>query len=256
MSIASLSWAKKQVTGSPTLKAVLSAVADYADERGIAWPSQEQLAKDTEMSTRTILRALATLEENGFLARKRRNRSDGTRASDIIYLNLKRQNQSDNQPHDTVSGDNLSCDNDGLTKVTHSPNLPDRESPLIRDTTYPSCEPPIELPYEQPIENSLRSPKSPEKKKIKINKKPDYHGDFNMLWAEYHEGSKLKAYEAWLKLSVEDRDPCFDGMRLYKADLGNVEKYKAMKRDPPIPQHLSTFINKRHFDDWLEREAS
>ena len=247
MSIAALSWAKKQKTGSPTMKSVLVSVADYADERGIAWPSQKQLSLDTEMSTRSIMRALADLEELGFLKRKRRTRSDGTRASDIIYLNFERQISHCPNQGDTLSPDNLSCDKNDIAKVTHCPNQGDTLSPLIRDTTYPSYEPSKELPLEQ---SNIVHLKPPKKKNVRI----PYHGDFEMLWAEYHEGGKKPAYEAWLKLPEEDRDRCFDGMRLYKADLDDYEKWSRLRRTPPIPLHLSTFINRRHFDDWLEKQ--
>lgn len=91
MSIAALSWAKKQKCGSASLKAVLLAVADYADETGYAWPSQKRIVEDTELSLRTVRDALVALEEKGLLRRVQYNREDGSRGADRYYLNLKQE---------------------------------------------------------------------------------------------------------------------------------------------------------------------
>ena len=37
-----------------TAKAVLMAVADYADEHGHAWPSQKTISDDTEFTDRSV----------------------------------------------------------------------------------------------------------------------------------------------------------------------------------------------------------
>lgn len=88
MSVQAHAWAKKARTGSGTLKAVLVAIADYADANGRAWPSQEQLAEDTEFSVRAVRNAIVGLVEAGLVDRVERRRKDGTRASDILVLNM------------------------------------------------------------------------------------------------------------------------------------------------------------------------
>jgi hypothetical protein len=90
VSIVAIAWAKSQRTGSPTLKAVLMAVADYADERGCAWPSQARLMQDTELSERAVRGALSELATLGFLRREHRRRQDGSRATDILWLGINR----------------------------------------------------------------------------------------------------------------------------------------------------------------------
>ncbi len=65
MSVQAHAWAKRAGTGSGTLKAVLVAIADYADANGRAWPSQEQLAEDTEFSVRAVRNAIVSLVEAG-----------------------------------------------------------------------------------------------------------------------------------------------------------------------------------------------
>lgn len=88
MSFEALAWAWKQKTGSAGRKAVLSALAQFADEHGNCYPSQDHIAEYTEQSTRTVREHMAWLEANGFLSRRGRIRQDGTRTSDEITLNL------------------------------------------------------------------------------------------------------------------------------------------------------------------------
>lgn len=88
MSFEALAWAWKQKTGSAGRKAVLSALAQFADEHGNCYPSQDHIAEYTEQSSRTVREHMAWLEENGFLTRRGRCRKDGTRTSDEITLNM------------------------------------------------------------------------------------------------------------------------------------------------------------------------
>lgn len=88
MSFEAMAWAIKQQVGNTTAKFVLLMVANYADEQGRAWPSQERLAEGIEASRHTVMRALEHLEEEGFLTREKRHRADGSRAADIIRLDL------------------------------------------------------------------------------------------------------------------------------------------------------------------------
>lgn len=89
MSILALAWAKRQRTGSATRKLVLLTLADYADDTGMAWPSQQTLAEDTELNVRSIRRALIDLEKLPLIKRyKRAPMPSGERQSDRIQLLL------------------------------------------------------------------------------------------------------------------------------------------------------------------------
>lgn len=81
-------WAKRQTTGSASRKAVLMALADYADEHGCAWPSQDRIATETEMTSRSVRSCIADLVELGLVTRKTKRNADGTRATDRLYLAL------------------------------------------------------------------------------------------------------------------------------------------------------------------------
>ncbi|WP_375308392.1 helix-turn-helix domain-containing protein [Bradyrhizobium sp. A11] len=67
MSWQATAWALQQRVGQPARKLVLLALANYADEHGICWPSQERLAEDVEMSLDTIQRHTKKLREAGLL---------------------------------------------------------------------------------------------------------------------------------------------------------------------------------------------
>ena len=81
MSVQAITWALSVQTGSPSAKCVLVAIANYADERGICWPSQELLAFQTDQSVDSIQRRLKELEKMGLLQRRIRQR-----ASCVYYL--------------------------------------------------------------------------------------------------------------------------------------------------------------------------
>lgn len=67
MSWQATAWAVEQVVGPPARKLLLLILANYADEHGICWPSQETLASNTGMSLDTVQRQTKKLQEAGFL---------------------------------------------------------------------------------------------------------------------------------------------------------------------------------------------
>lgn len=90
MSVEALTWASKQVTGSPGAKLVLIALANYANERNECWPSQATLAQWTEQTDRTIRTHLAALESMGLIHRESRE-NDGAFTSDLITLQINQR---------------------------------------------------------------------------------------------------------------------------------------------------------------------
>jgi len=73
---------------SPSEKLTLLALANFADDRMICWPSQATMAECTELSERTIWACMRSLEQAGIISRTKRHRPDGTRASDVVRLNF------------------------------------------------------------------------------------------------------------------------------------------------------------------------
>jgi hypothetical protein len=77
MSFRATAWAIEQKTGSPHSKLILLLLANRADEHGICWPSQINLADQSEQSADTIQRHLERLEEGRFIRRARNRRTRG-----------------------------------------------------------------------------------------------------------------------------------------------------------------------------------
>lgn len=88
MSFQAMAWAVKQKVGNATGKAILLMLANYADEKGRCWPSQETLANECECSKRSILDWLQKFEDMGILSRERRHGDGGYRRADILTLDL------------------------------------------------------------------------------------------------------------------------------------------------------------------------
>lgn len=90
MSWQALNWATAVEVGDSTRKLVLLLLANYAGmDDGVCFPSQRRLAREAEVSERTIRRVLGRLEDDGLIERRRRHRtSDGTRTTDLIRLCL------------------------------------------------------------------------------------------------------------------------------------------------------------------------
>ena len=68
MSIRAVDWSLKNVGGlKKGEKLVLVALSDYADERGVSWPTQGELAKKTGLRRETVNRSLKSLEKKGLV---------------------------------------------------------------------------------------------------------------------------------------------------------------------------------------------
>lgn len=74
----------EQVTGSPQAKLILLLLANRANEDGVCWPSQINLAEQSEQSADTVQRHLKRLEE-GHLIRRVRSRRTRGRWPGFIY---------------------------------------------------------------------------------------------------------------------------------------------------------------------------
>jgi DNA-binding transcriptional ArsR family regulator len=82
-------WARRQKVGSTGRKAVLMALAEYADEEHSCFPSQATLAEITEQCERTVRAHLKALESDGLITRRHRPRREGRgRTSDRYVLHV------------------------------------------------------------------------------------------------------------------------------------------------------------------------
>ncbi len=88
MSVGAIDWAFKVQGVFAPHKLVLLALANFANNVNQSWASQSTLAKMTGLTTKTIRKALKDLEADGFISREERRREDGSRATDLITLNI------------------------------------------------------------------------------------------------------------------------------------------------------------------------
>lgn len=89
MSIQAVGWAIEVQTGSASRKVVLITLANYADPQGDCWPSQATLARDTELSDRTVRTAMKELEDLGLISRKKRFDKEGKQTTDMVTVHYQ-----------------------------------------------------------------------------------------------------------------------------------------------------------------------
>lgn len=85
MSFQAVTWAIEQKTGSPSAKAVLWSIANYANENWFAWPKQDTIAADSEQSTDSVGKRIADLIGMGKVRRIKLKRF-GRRTHDFLIL--------------------------------------------------------------------------------------------------------------------------------------------------------------------------
>ncbi|ADU21917.1 MULTISPECIES: helix-turn-helix domain-containing protein [Ruminococcus] len=64
-------------------------LCDRSNKKGECFPSSRTIAKDLNISRRTVFRALNDLEKEGFIKRKGRHRTSGGRSSNLYVLEVK-----------------------------------------------------------------------------------------------------------------------------------------------------------------------
>jgi len=74
--------------------AVLAALATFADEQGVCWPSQSTLAVKLKRSRPTINRILQRLDDIGLVGIEHRRGRDGSRLSCLYRLRVEREGAS------------------------------------------------------------------------------------------------------------------------------------------------------------------
>lgn len=126
MSFKVMSWASEQVTGKTLSKFILMMLADRSNDEGVCWPSVERLARETEMSERSVVRHIASLEELGLLTVLRRNK--GKEKKSNVYQLM-------------------------IPEVTESHPRSDRVSPDRSDRV--SSKPSVSLTNKEPLFRSL-----------------------------------------------------------------------------------------------------
>lgn len=89
MSFAAINWAWEQLDLPPGPKVVLMGLAHVADDGGLAWPSVGTLAVRANVSAMTVRRYIQHLVDAGLVSIERRQRPDGSYASNVYRLHVE-----------------------------------------------------------------------------------------------------------------------------------------------------------------------
>lgn len=140
IAIMSAAWAAPLVS---THKLILLSLADQADDSGYCWPSFQHTANRTGLTRRTVIRAIAELEQRGVLQRIPRSSGGRHNTNDyrIIVDALREMVTQDHHSSDTesplvvtddhymVTDDHYHSDTRSLPLVTDDHQGSDRVSP-------------------------------------------------------------------------------------------------------------------------------
>jgi hypothetical protein len=85
MSFQAVTWAIEQKAGSPSAKATLWSIANYATEHWFAWPKQATIANDSEQSPDSVQKRIPDLVAAG-LVRRIKLKRHGRRTHDFYIL--------------------------------------------------------------------------------------------------------------------------------------------------------------------------
>lgn len=86
MSIQAMSWALTQDVRPAAAKLLLIVIANYADDRSVAWPSKSRLATDCCMDKSSVCRHLEALQTMGLITITERTH-EGVNISSLLTLN-------------------------------------------------------------------------------------------------------------------------------------------------------------------------
>ena len=181
MSFILMAQAIKLKVGNTARKMVLLKLCDNASDEGEAWPSYQTIANHCEVSRRTAIRHIETLEEMGVITTGKRFK-DNKSQSNVYQINLSvlssgilpsRIGGEKSTPlNNQISGDNLSLgsdteslsDGDNLSLGGDTESLSDgvTESPRINQSTNqltnqvkPITE--TDIPPQQPVKQNRTS---------------------------------------------------------------------------------------------------
>jgi hypothetical protein len=203
MSVWAQAWAYEQRAGSAGAKAVLVALAVFADVEGLCYPSQERIAGMTEQGVRTVRLHLASLEETRLIERRRRRRPDGKFLSDgfVLLAPAKRLKPHIPSPDETLRQILPTADIAAGYPVAESAagEKPDSltgqgNSPVADSAVGRSCQ---RQKTAEPAADSAKPPRPPYKEEVNLTE-PSKGARF---------ARRARAREAEHKMSLEDFHP-------------------------------------------------
>lgn len=239
MSIAVINrvFASRRHGGSERL--VLLALANYANDAGIAWPSVALLATDALLSPRQVQRVLTRLETDGVLTIER-----GVGRTHASTYAITLDALSPAEKHDTAMSPIR--DEEKVTSGAGKGDISSEKvtSRVIKGDIAVSPEPyePSLRTVREPLDIAgSPEPDPPPKPKPKRN---TYPADFEAFWQAYPSGhgSKIESLAVWKTLAVD--------AELLDAILAGIDAWKRTKRwQDGFIRDAERFLKKRLWEN-------
>ncbi len=163
-----VNWALKVRASSSSEKFVLFALCNWANEDGVSYPSYRAISNFTQLSTKTVKRAVDALVKENLVHRKIRSREDGSTTSYQYLVNV----------HGTPPRD-VTCEDDSQVEAGAAAVSPlyTKDNTILKHSNDPN---------------------------LRMRVCPEFH----LFWGNFPKdraGSKLKAFQAWEKTVAEER---------------------------------------------------
>lgn len=210
---------------TPAEAAVMFVLADAADDEGVCWPSTDWIAEATRLGRSTALRALASLEADGFVTRRRRRAKSSVFTINRDRLLEKSQSEKshiENSHSGTYPGQDASF-----------PEVPERE---VSQRDFNKSQSGTVL-KRTPNRTPTRSSRKP---------KTGYPPEFEAWWKLYPKrdgtkGSKFKASQSWqAALRVTSVEVLMAALRHYLTTKRVLDGF---------PKDGVTWLNQRMWED-------
>ena len=95
-------------------KIVLLALSDFANDEGVCWPSLETLSKRCGLVKSSLMKHLKLLETQGFVSRKKRNKTSGFSDSNLYHLNKLQMTKYQRSYNQLTNNESWNYKNQGL----------------------------------------------------------------------------------------------------------------------------------------------
>lgn len=195
MSIKVMTWVFG-LTVEPRAKIALLAIADHADDDGIAWPSRDLIADKSSQSRTTVNRRMAYLVDLGVISVHERFRDDGSQTTDEIRINL------------SLTPEEVMRRAHGLKAACKAKNLSGEAVESDDDAASEFDTPPIQLdtppgqPEAPPIQHVAPPPIHCGHPQSEPSVEPDRIRDARARASMLTEGSKALASAFWRALGI------------------------------------------------------
>ena len=198
MSFKAMAWSAKQTVGNSSRKFILMMLADRANDAGECWPSLNTIAKDCEISKRTVSTHIKRLQDDGFI-RIEHVKTGTSFASNRYHLNICRGSENlagvvremqGGSARDAIGSEGVSI---GVVREMHT-NL--SVEPINEPINEPILSPSAQV-SEEDTESSHSKPNASAKKE-------EYTAAFEEFWAVYpKKKGKGGAFRSWKRKKLD-----------------------------------------------------